>query len=106
MRFLATVENRPQAVCGAGVAGCEREIGGRSGRFSPRPVAVESEPGSGSSPVERLSGSARTSLLDRGPIAEPIEPPYTDPYVRWCGRGGGAIRPPIPIKSACATQTL
>src|SRR5260370_7975713 len=24
-------------------------------------------------------------------------PPYTDPYVRWCGRGGAARLPPIPI---------
>jgi hypothetical protein len=27
----------------------------------------------------------------------PLEPPYTDPYVRWCGRGGAARLPPIPI---------
>lgn len=27
----------------------------------------------------------------------PIEPPCTDPYARWCGRGGAARRPPIPI---------
>ena len=30
-------------------------------------------------------------------IAQPAEPPYTDPYVRWCGRGGAARLPPIPI---------
>jgi hypothetical protein len=23
--------------------------------------------------------------------------PYTDPYVRWCGRGGAERLPPIPI---------
>src|SRR6266851_6954051 len=28
---------------------------------------------------------------------ESFEPPYTDPYVRWCGRGGAARLPPIPI---------
>ena len=28
---------------------------------------------------------------------KPTEPPYTDPYVRWCGRGGAATLPPIPI---------
>jgi hypothetical protein len=29
--------------------------------------------------------------------AQSDEPPYTDPYVRWCGRGGAAKLPPIPI---------
>ena len=26
----------------------------------------------------------------------------TDPYARWCGRGGVARRPPIPIDGGCA----
>ena len=26
-----------------------------------------------------------------------VEPPCTDPYARWCGRGGAARLPPIPI---------
>jgi hypothetical protein len=30
-------------------------------------------------------------------LAQLLEPPYTDPYVRWCGRGGAARLPPIPI---------
>jgi hypothetical protein len=29
-----------------------------------------------------------------------IEPPCTDPYARWCGRGGAARLPPIPIPDA------
>src|SRR6266496_4935389 len=29
--------------------------------------------------------------------AQSTEPPYTDPYVRWCGRGGAVRFPPIPI---------
>ena len=29
--------------------------------------------------------------------AQLTEPPYADPLVRWCGRGGRAIVPPIPI---------
>src|SRR5262249_22959780 len=28
-----------------------------------------------------------------------IEPPCTDPYARWCGRGGAARLPPIPLNS-------
>ena len=30
----------------------------------------------------------------------PAEPPCTDPYARWCGRGGAARLPPIPIGEA------
>src|SRR5262249_1762584 len=30
---------------------------------------------------------------------------YTDPYVRWCGRGGAARLPPIPICDALAQLT-
>ena len=30
-------------------------------------------------------------------IASSTEPPDTDPYVRWCGRGGVVRLPPIPI---------
>ena len=37
---------------------------------------------------------ARTKKTVR---AQPSEPPYTDPYVRWCGRGGVARLHPIPI---------
>lgn len=31
------------------------------------------------------------------PELDPVEPPCTDPYARWCGRGGVARCPPIPI---------
>src|SRR5205807_1707243 len=40
---------------------------------------------------------ARTPLAGRGALAQPLEPPCTDPYARWCGRGGAARLPPIPI---------
>src|SRR6266852_1181875 len=29
--------------------------------------------------------------------AQLAEPPYADPHVRWCGRGGRATFPPMPI---------
>ena len=29
-----------------------------------------------------------------------VEPLCTDPYARWCGRGGAARLPPIPIAGA------
>ena len=43
---------------------------------------------------------ARPAILVRSVLAQPLEPPYTDPYVRWCGRGGAARLPPIPILCA------
>src|SRR6266852_8730338 len=39
----------------------------------------------------------RVESFDRSALAQSVEPPYTDPYVRWCGRGGAARLPPIPI---------
>src|SRR6266852_4181824 len=39
----------------------------------------------------------RVESFDRSALAQLLEPPYTDPYVRWCGRGGAARLPPIPI---------
>jgi hypothetical protein len=40
----------------------------------------------------------RANTLDRSALAQLLEPPYTEhPYVRWCGRGGAARLPPIPI---------
>ena len=40
---------------------------------------------------------ARASVIDRGGLAQPIEPPCTDPYARWCGRGQRATAAPMPI---------
>src|SRR5258705_11047019 len=39
----------------------------------------------------------RVKSFDRSALGKLLEPPYTDPYVRWCGRGGAARLPPIPI---------
>src|SRR5271165_5282323 len=40
---------------------------------------------------------ARPAILVPIVLAQLLEPPYTDPYVRWCGRGGAERLPPIPI---------
>src|SRR5258708_4502735 len=32
-----------------------------------------------------------------GGNAKPSEPPYADPHLRWCGRGGRVAVPPMPI---------
>ena len=36
---------------------------------------------------------ARSPILVRSVLAQPLEPPCTDPYARWCGRGGVVRRP-------------
>ena len=69
MRFLATGEDRPQAVCGTGLAGRERGDGGENRLVPMRPVAREPEPGSGPSPVKCLSRLVWTSVIGRRPIA-------------------------------------
>ncbi|HET6845061.1 MAG TPA: group II intron reverse transcriptase/maturase, partial [Candidatus Angelobacter sp.] len=35
--------------------------------------------------------------FDRNALAQLLEPPCTDPYARWCGRGGAERLPPIPM---------
>src|SRR3974377_182042 len=40
---------------------------------------------------------ARSPLLVWRVLAQLLDPPCTDPYARWCGRGGAARLPPIPI---------
>ena len=42
----------------------------------------------------RLARTSKTACPVIG--AQPAEPPYTVPYVLWCGRGGAAMLPPIP----------
>src|ERR1700740_2478715 len=39
----------------------------------------------------------RPAILVPIVLAQLLEPPCTDPYARWCGRGGAARLPPIPI---------
>jgi len=41
----------------------------------------------------------RTASELPGLLAALTEPPYADPHVRWCGRGGRVTAPPMPIVS-------
>src|SRR5208283_2240394 len=45
----------------------------------------------------RLLATHYAESLATSHLAQPAEPPYADPHVRWCGRGGRATVPPIPI---------
>src|ERR1700738_1600990 len=51
----------------------------------------------GPKPVQWAPSSEPPALAGKIANAQSNEPPDTDPYVRWCGRGGVARRPPIPI---------
>src|ERR1700746_3420895 len=53
---------------------------------------AETEPCRAAKPLWRTT--TRTSRPVR---AQLTEPPYADPHVRWCGRGGRATVPPMPI---------
>ena len=67
MRFLATVEDWPQAVRGTGPAGREQGRAGANRRHPRRSVACEPEPGSAPSLVQCLSHLVWTSVIDRRP---------------------------------------
>src|SRR5260370_7242258 len=67
-----------------------------AGREDIESLSVVSEP-------ERPAITSR--IFDRSALAKPLEPPYTDPYVRWCGRGGAARLPPIPIAATLCHAT-
>src|SRR6267378_7393277 len=43
----------------------------------------------------------RTTTRTSRPVrAQLTEPPYADPHLRWCGRGGRVTVPPMPIATA------
>jgi hypothetical protein len=80
-------------------------LGGANRRQPARPVAAQQQPRLDPRfPQPRLR-RARPAFPRRPRVAQFAEPPYTDPYVRWCGRGGAVRRPPIPIDTLpCASR--
>jgi hypothetical protein len=56
--------------------------------------------------TESSPGDALCRTPGYSHLAQPAEPPYADPHVRWCGRGGRAIVPPIPIPSRVSSSRL
>ena len=105
VRLLAAVENRPQAVRGTGPAGRKRGVGSENCGFPMRPVAGESEPGSGPRcrmPISPRSdfrhGSEVESTTCRTAVYGPVR------TVVWEGRMSDP--PPYPDPGACATRQL
>ena len=64
-----------------------------------RPVGVKPRGASRKGP-NRLLATHCAENLATSHLAQPAEPPYADPHVRWCGRGGRATVSPIPISGA------
>src|SRR5262249_1399026 len=104
-RPVASVENTTSPSCGT-----DRTAGlwGTAQYGRQRPWSLASCPEQ--SPLSRALHCpiqiARPPLLDRRGLAQLLEPPYTDPYVRWCGRGGAERLPPIPISGTKRTCRL
>src|SRR5271157_3087072 len=68
-------------------------------------LAAGTQPRSASCAPYCLLRHARCSTLVRR-IAQPTEPPYADPHVRWCGRGERVTAPPIPIPQVCGACSV
>src|SRR5262245_61887608 len=82
--------------CGVG-----RDLAAQTAGSPPWPLAAQQQP----RPRHRASEGLLRFAPPRDPRAQAcgltsVEPPYTDPYVRWCGRGGAARLPPIPISES------
>jgi hypothetical protein len=79
----------PRRRRGTGRAG---SLGGvvQYGRQRPWPLASCQEQSALCRALQCVLHITRSPVLDRSALAQLLEPPYTDPYVRWCGRGGAA----------------
>src|ERR1035437_164186 len=94
---VATVENSAASPRGADRIGGSRTAGEEYCRQWLRPLASDPKPRPLSGSVQRVLQIARSPLPVRSMLAQPLEPPYTDPYVRWCGRGRRVTAAPMPI---------
>src|SRR5262249_44166299 len=63
------------------------------------PLADQPEPRPHHGSATRLLRLTRPAFRRRSADRIITEPPDTDPYVRWCGRGGVVRLPPIPIRN-------
>jgi len=95
-RSVASVENTTASPSGTHRAWSRGGVA-QYGRQRPWPLASGPEQSPLCRALQCPFQIAWSSELDRSALASTLEPPYTDPYVRWCGRGGVARLPPIPI---------
>src|SRR6202008_595709 len=79
-----------------------------NGRQRPRSLVSRPQQSSLYWALKCILQIARPAILVPVVLAQLLEPPCTDPYARWCGRGGAARLPPIPIAATLCigpTQT-
>ena len=83
-----------------------RSLGGAAqyGRQRPWSLVYRPEQSPLCRALQCLLQIARSPILVRSALAQLLEPPCTDPYARWCGRGGAERLPPIPIFGANRTS--
>ena len=95
-RSVASVENTTSPSCSADRTA---SLGGTAqyGRKRPWPLEHRTEQSPLCWAFKRLLQVARSPNLGRNALAQLLEPPCTDPYARWCGRGGAERLPPIPM---------
>ena len=96
--YLASMEERPDSVRAIAPSGCVPLPRGGCRRLGVWVLAHGSPCDGAAGPVQRLFRLARPS--SGGGLANRLTRSNrrgTDPYARWCGRGGAARLPPIPI---------
>ncbi len=95
---LAAVAERIQPFPRTAPASCTQVSCGGSRRFTDGILAYVQSPGSPTSTAQSLFRLGRTSKISRTlRCSTQSNRRGTDPYARWCGRGGAARLPPIPI---------
>src|ERR1700733_2170673 len=94
---VEAMEARTDTVSRISQVGRRQRPGGTNRRESSRHVADCELARSHHRFAECLLCQARASTHGGAVLVQSAEPPYADPHVRWCGRGGGATRPPMPI---------
>ena len=99
---LEAVETGNDEVCRTSQTGRETRLGRENGGERTRTVAVGGLAGTPYRAAQCLLRLAWDSKINRLVIAQPAEPPNAGPHVRWCGRGGVARLPPIPIQLSIA----
>ena len=92
-RQWKTPRRRRAALVALGVSGGTAQYG----RQRPWPLASRPEQSPLGGALQCPLQIARSPIFGRSALAQLLEPPYTDPYVRWCGRGGAERLPPIPM---------
>jgi RNA-directed DNA polymerase len=86
LRLLDRVEDGASAVRCSVSLGHLARAGGQYRRQQPRSLVPESEHCFEPGAVQRSLRLHRPSATGSQSVAQPAEPPYTDPYVRWCDR--------------------